>query len=203
MDFRKKIVRYDNFLPQKMFDDIKPFLLQKKWGLSLSNPNSQSHKVFWGMILDDGKFFAEDVFYLIKKATKKNFKINQILANAQSTLQDGSPHTDSIDPKSKTFLIYSNAEWDYQWGGETIFFDRYRIFDKNKDKTEEIINSTDIHQIYPVPNTAVYFPSNMIHYAMGPNRDFYGIRYTIAYHLITRFFSKIIIINHHTIPSET
>jgi len=183
MKFIDKIIRYENFLPQKIFDGIMPHLHERNWGLSYSHSQYQAHKVFWGMQLDINKFFNETIFEQIKETTKKKFKINQILANAQSALQDGSPHIDTENPKGITFIIYANTEWDYQWGGQTIFFDRYRIYNKLNNSFEDIVNSSDVHTIFPVPNTAVYFPSNMYHYAMGPSRDYYGLRYTVAFHL--------------------
>ena len=162
-----------------MFSKAQEFLLQPKWGLNTSHPEYQSHKVFWGMQLGKEKFFNKDVFSIVKKLTNCNFKINKILANAQSTLQDGSPHIDSDVENHMTFILYANHTWDYQWGGQTIFFDRYRF----REKDEVVVNSEDIFYVNPIPNTAVFFPSNMIHYAVGPNRDFYGMRYTIAFHL--------------------
>ena len=181
-EFTDKILRFENVLNDKMFEKSRSFLSQPKWNLNVSDPNYQSHKVFWGMMLSDEKFFTQDVFKIVRKITKKNFEINKILANAQSALQDGSPHSDDIRPNAMTFILYANETWDYQWGGQTIFFDRYRI--DNDGESEIIKNSDNVYSIYPIPNTAVLFPSNMIHYGMGPNRDFYGIRYTIAYHLL-------------------
>ena len=182
MSFTEQIIRYKNVLPDDMFKELPRVLSQPKWGLNISDPAYQSHKLFWGMILDDDPFFNKKMFGIIKKLTKKKFEINQILANGQSCLQDGIPHADNQDPRAKTFILYANEEWDYQWGGQTVFFDRYatKTFNENR---ETIVNSDEIYNVYPIPNSAVFFPSNMIHYAQGPNRDFYGIRFTIAFHL--------------------
>ena len=187
MDFRKQIITYENVLPPDMFAEVLQYLNRPMWGVNKSDPNYQSHKLFWGMQLRKEKFFNTDVFNHVKKLiNERDVSIHQILANAQSTLQDGSPHCDSVNPKGRTFILYANEAWDYQWGGQTIFFDRTKVENREKKEIEEVVNSLDIHHVMPIPNTAVYFPSNMIHYAMGPNRDFYGIRYTIAYHLIKK-----------------
>ena len=180
-EFRDKIVQYENVLTDKMFNEVRKHLGYPRWGLNLSDPAYQSHKIFWGMRLEKEKFFNDTIFKIVKKLTKTNFKIHKVLANAQSTLQDGSPHVDNHEKDTMTFILYANETWDYQWGGQTIFFDRYQEIKDGKRET--IVNSDDVYSIYPIPNTAVCFPSNMIHYAMGPNRDFYGIRYTVAYHL--------------------
>lgn len=185
MDFRKQIITYENVLPPEMFAEAQQYLNRPLWSINQSDPNYQGHKLFWGMQLQTEKFFNHDVFQYVKKLIKdKDVKIKKILANAQSTLQDGTPHCDTTNPKGRTFILYANETWDYQWGGQTIFFDRIKVDNHEKKDTDEIVNSSGVHHVMPIPNTAVYFPSNMVHYAVGPHRDFYGIRYTIAYHLI-------------------
>ena len=162
-----------------IFNKIPLFLNQPRWNLNCSDFKDKNMKIFWGMLLNQEKFFYHEIFNIIKKKTNKNFEISKILANAQSTLQDGSPHYDSTNTNAWTFILYVNEKWDYQWGGQTILFDRY-VNDKGSiDVTSELFET-----VYPIPNTAIFFPSNMIHYAMGPSRDFNGIRYSIAYHLI-------------------
>jgi 2OG-Fe(II) oxygenase superfamily len=186
MSFTEQIIQYKNVLPDEMLKEIPHILNQSKWGLNSSDPNYQNyqvHKQFWGMRLDDDPFCNKKMFGIVKKLTKKKFTINQILANAQSSLQDGSPHADAANPKGRTFIFYANGQWDYQWGGQTIFFDRYAAETYNENR-EITVNSDETYSVYPIPNSAVFFPSNMIHYGQGPSRDFYGIRYTIAFHLI-------------------
>jgi len=184
MSLKDKIINYEKFLPDEMFDEIEPYLTrQSRWSINRSDPKYHSHKIFWGMRLEEEKLFSEDIFKLIEKKTQKRFEIIQILANAQSTLQDGSPHIDSVEPEARTFILYANRDWDYLWGGQTIFFDRHRVLDKEKKQLTDVINSSEVLNIFPIPNTAVLFHSNILHYAAGPSRDFYGIQFSVAYHL--------------------
>jgi hypothetical protein len=178
MEFIQKIKQYKDVLDTETFDILDRYLRQPKWALSVSDPKYSPHKVFWGMRLDDEPFFNKKVFSIVEELTGKKFITTSILANAQSTLQDGAPHVDSESTDTYTFILYANKTWDYQWGGQTIFFDRYRYED-----SEEVMNSDSVYSVYPIPNTAVFFPSNMVHFGSSPSRDFYEMRYTIAYHL--------------------
>jgi len=178
MQFTEKIKEYDQVISQEMFEKLPHYLQKKNWGLNASDPQYQPHKKFWGMILSEEPFFNQAIFSRIKTLTERDFTISRIIANAQSTLQDGSPHHDDISANSWTFILYCNSDWDYQWGGQTVFFDRYRTPNGEID-----IVSNRVHNVYPIPNTGVLFPGNMMHYAQGPNRDFYEVRYSVAWHL--------------------
>jgi hypothetical protein len=182
IEFRNKIKQFKNVLSDDMFIKARSFLKESKWNLNCSDPLYLSHKTFWSMNLTSEKFFNHDVLEVVKNVCNKNFQIIKVIANAQSTLQDGSPHVDEIKSNAMTFILYANDVWDFQWGGQTIFFDRIRT--KTNDVDAFISNSDDVFGIYPVPNTAVLFPSNIFHYGMGPNRDYYDVRYTIAFHLL-------------------
>ncbi len=176
MSIKDKIQIFDNFLPAKVFEEIQVHLKQPRWTVNASYPKNE--KIFWGMDLTKDEYFNKTVYSYIKKVLDKKYKIKKILANAQSYGQDGSPHIDTDVVDSKTFIIYANKDWDFLWGGETRFFDRY-VIDK-----ETTIESDEMLHVLPVPNRAVLFPSCMFHYGMSPTRDFHGLRYTIAYQFI-------------------
>lgn len=69
------------------------------------------------------------------------------------------PHRDDV-----TLLYYINREWDYTWGGETLFY--------NNADTE--------FAILPQPGRFVLFPGIVEHKAGIPSGICKGVRYTLA-----------------------
>jgi len=131
------------------------------------NSNSQSKNYFWCMDLNEYSFFTENLFLDIKKNIGENFFIKRVYANGQTFGLDGEFHIDSDDVDDFTFLYYPMLEWNLIWKGETVILD-----DKN-----------NIHNVYPIPNSGILFPSNWIHRGESPSKDFTDLRVTIAYKL--------------------
>jgi hypothetical protein len=78
-------------------------------------------------------------------------------------------HTD-CDPAAKEFtaLWYIAPEWDVEWGGETLLF--------NRDKDAEVA-------VTPRPGRLLIFDGTILHAGRPPNRACYAPRYTLAYKL--------------------
>lgn len=79
-------------------------------------------------------------------------------------------HTDS-QPGSATeytALWYIAPEWDVEWGGETLLF--------NKERDAEVAVS-------PKPGRLLIFDGSILHAGRPPNRNCYAPRYTLAYKL--------------------
>lgn len=76
------------------------------------------------------------------------------------------PHRDANpDQTDITALWYLNAQWEREWGGETLFFD------------EEARIS---HAIEMVPGRLVLFDGCILHVGKTPNRQCYEGRLTLA-----------------------
>lgn len=78
-------------------------------------------------------------------------------------------HTDA-QPGSKglTALWYIAPEWNVEWGGETLFY--------NKDMDAEVA-------VTPRPGRLVVFDGSITHVGRPPNRICYAPRYTLAFKL--------------------
>ena len=68
-----------------------------------------------------------------------------------------------------TALWYVCAEWDFEWGGETVFF----------DEAGEIACS-----VRPKPGRLVLFDGDILHAGRPPSRICYHPRYTLAIKLV-------------------
>lgn len=78
-------------------------------------------------------------------------------------------HTD-CQPGAREFtaLWYIAPEWDVEWGGETVLF--------NRERDAEVAVS-------PKPGRLLMFDGNILHAGRPPNRNCYAPRYTLAYKL--------------------
>ena len=141
----------------------------EKWYYgNLSNAEVNSIP-FWKIKLDDDSFYSEELFETIKdKVDKSNLELKRVYANGHLFGTQGQVHQDHTENGHYTFLYYGNPEWYNEWGGSTIW-----ILD----------NDGNHYNYYPKPNTGVFFPSKLYHYAEPTTRLFYGLRVTIAWKL--------------------
>jgi len=182
MSFFDQIKVYKKIFLSHEFIEFCDQVSAINWNTNLSSKNYDTHKVFWGATITDHPYFSEFVFGKIKNIIGDDYKLHKILGNAHSSLQPGSPHVDHFEPNNYTFLIYANKKWDYTWGGHTLFFNRYWDTEQKKAKIS-FDEDDEVKCIFPIPNTAVFFPANILHFAEAPTRDFYGVRYSVAFKL--------------------
>lgn len=158
-----ELIKYNNvFASQSELLEIYKILTSPNWeftGKSISGSN----KIFWYMNLKDSEFFNNYFVEAVEKLTRKKFSVISIYANGQTYGLDSDFHVDTMKENAYTFLYYANTEWYKHWGGETVF--------DMGDKLE---------YVYPLPNSAVFFQSNIYHYAKSPSRDCPLLRTTIA-----------------------
>lgn len=81
-------------------------------------------------------------------------------------------HLDNSQEGYFTVLYYANYEWNFNWAGETVFYNEVK---------DEIIRA-----VYPKPGRIVVFDSRIPHVAREPNRICPVVRYTIAMKLQLR-----------------
>ena len=158
---------YDNFFTEEIRSEIFDLLLRPMW-----SPCSGGTSINWFWHINDLEkedYFNSYLFNIICKKLNKNFTIQRIYANGHSSSQIGTPHVDNSDPNAVTFVYYPNPEWALDWNGHLIF-------------SEDEIEPSKI--IGYKPNRAVYFPSNITHYADAPHKRYTGFRISLAYKLL-------------------
>jgi len=136
--------------------------------------NYSHHKedgLFWKLNLEHDPFFTEELFeQIISKVKVNNLFIvdttdHPVYANGHTFGTQGGIHKDSDVEGNYTFLYYANPTWYNEWGGSTVWID-----EKGNHKS-----------IYPKPNTGVFFPGTLLHYADATNKTFNGLRVTVAW----------------------
>ena len=176
----------DNFFTEEIHHEIFKLMCRPKWGLV----GGSSESLFWHMDdlqLED--YFGHYLFEIIQNKFEINTKIKRIYANGQTAGQNGTPHSDTADDFSLTFIYYPNLKWKFAWGGHLTFLDIMngsveeclKIRKKINESTYFPTNTTN--SVSYVPNRGILFPSNIWHYAQPPNRTFTGLRTSLAYKL--------------------
>ena len=161
-----EVTQFTDILSDEEFDKLEELLYRPKWGYTHKSTADDRWRR-WRMELKDDEFFTKFFFEKIKTLTDRSFLIKAVYANGQTYGQNGSWHQDSTEPNYYAFIFYANREWDMLWGGSTLF-------------------NSGI-SIYPIPNSAVFFPCNIFHYGQEPTRHFEGLRMTVAYKLEETF----------------
>ena len=166
MNEESGVTQFTDILSDEEFDKLEELLYRPKWGYTHKSTADDRWRR-WRMELKDDEFFTKFFFEKIKTLTDRSFLIKAVYANGQTYGQNGSWHQDSTEPNYHAFIFYANREWDMLWGGSTLF-------------------NSGI-SIYPIPNSAVFFPCNIFHYGQEPTRHFEGLRMTVAYKLEETF----------------
>lgn len=158
------ITRYEEVLSKPRLAHCVSHIKGAGWVFAGSSTPSAKSK-FWYMNLIHEPFFSKIIFEDIKKLLGRDFTLDQCYANGQTYGQDGSFHYDEANQHFNdawTFLLYLN-----NISGNTEI-----LVDNHKEH---------IMSIEPRINTAVLFPQNLLHRGLGPNRDCYDLRVTVAF----------------------
>lgn len=178
----KKIKRYDNVLTPEEFNEALKCIDRPSWTLMHSGSEEDGHDkklthAFWRMNLMQDPFFTQHVFQKICNITKNILELVDVYMNGTTTSMCSAAHVDAREDNVYIFMLYMNPEWYIQWGGQTIFCDKY--WDTKLQRWNN--GTSDTVSYFPKPNSALYFPGNIIHIADAPSREFWGLRTTLAY----------------------
>jgi SM-20-related protein len=91
----------------------------------------------------------KDIWVILKNKYFKEDTLVRCYANGITKGIDQKIHTDDYHPDSKTCIVYVNKEWNVDWGGETIIW--------NRDKRQII------HSYLPKYNSILIIPGNCYH----------------------------------------
>jgi SM-20-related protein len=143
------------------------------------------HKHFAGKLQSDGSGQPEDMGEDCADELKQSYPLIWCLWEDVSTLllkghtlvrcyanglqygSDGTVHTDSVVQTSYTSVYYPHAQWNPDWGGETMFYDLAKT---------EILGCS-----YPKPGRLVCFPGTVPHRAAGVSRTCPVLRVTLMF----------------------
>jgi hypothetical protein len=175
---KNKVLHIKDFLSKEYFEKIINIINEitynydyhLSWKLRGASMKTKKIEPFWMCSLDKEKFFAEELFNLIKEKiyelTQEKISLKRVYINGQTHGQQGYMHPDDFFDSSRTLLIYCNKEWEKNWAGGTVF---------DFDFESEIF--------FPYPNSAIYFDATIFHHAQPTSKNFNDLRVTLAYKL--------------------
>ena len=127
-------------MPESRAIDLYQYLLTSPWTWGYRSHKSQIKRsipkwsIFFGGPTKEGQpcYNCEgelsgvilDVWKDVKSRLDPEDVLIRCYANAQTYGQDQRLHTDDPLDTSKTIIVYVNDEWNVDWGGETIIWDR-------------------------------------------------------------------------------
>jgi len=164
----------DNILPLKTFwalhDDLKlDWIHNNTSAFSITKSNIQVKEKTWGKYCRNNLVYFQASSYIklkIMRYLKIQLSLIKIHFNAQTSFQETAFHTDFDDDNVWTVILFSEPEWNIEWGGEFVVFDR----------------TTNRYNYVPyIPNSAVLIPSNWEHKGTSPNSLTSSLRTTVAF----------------------
>lgn len=183
---------FDEILTEEDRDAVNTFLQASGWGFgwksqSQSDVFSFWHKHFVGHKRASAYSFKEgkwpppdcseelrqgcDIIFrfwdLLRTTLLKGHSLVRCYANGMPFGCEGTLHTDSDSPNSYTAVYYSNREWNPNWSGETVLF--------NKAEDDAVVS------IYPKPNRLLVFRGDTPHVARGVSRTCPSMRVTLMF----------------------
>ena len=178
----QKIIKIlGNALHEKTVRETNNFLLSKElpWYFSQTSiSDNVDSPTFWmsEFNLLENKIISNlwnEIYTTLQSEqiiNNQNIEVLRVYANGQTYGLDGGVHVDEVDPGYYTVLYYAvNDTWDTNWHGETLFYD---------DNEEQVIAIC-----VPKRNSFVFFDSTIPHVGMAPNKQYNGLRVTLAFKL--------------------
>ena len=161
-----------NVLPDSKFHSLRDEFMYSGWRLdNYSNGEaSLDDKVSWQLGGSNYKLMVYECASLVKLKIQKYLKQDLILikvhSNGNTFGQTQKFHIDFQTNDVWTFVLFTEENWNTQWGGEFVCFDG--------------INKEYKYTPY-VPNTGALIPSNWEHYGASPNECTGSLRTTMAF----------------------
>lgn len=168
---KNSIEQYENVLDLLELSRAQKLLNDGDWKFH-GRSHGASKVRFWFMDLKNEPFFTENVFQKIKTLTGKKLTLDQCYANGQTYGQDGEFHYDGF-----------NSSYDYKWTFLLHLTNWTLPAGLQGGQTEIQVENIaqNILSFAPTTNAAIMFPQGWLHRGVGPARDFYDLRTTVAF----------------------
>lgn len=177
------MIVYDDVLDPDELNDIVHFFEKVEWKYG-----EKSIKYMWTETLPHWtKYFylapenegvpKNEVFFSdpcinslyskIKELVSPGANLLRCYANGHTYGDDANIHYDDSRTDTTTFIFYPMKEWNVDWGGSTIFWDR--------------VNREIVKSVVPKPNRFVVFDSKIWHGASALTRYCKKLRITLMF----------------------
>lgn len=171
VDIEGKIIYvFDGLLDKKVIDEVTRALAVAPFThTEIARPDVEAYRHWaFNMPLDKTTHFplVHKTNEVVNALFDEKYQIYRCYCNVASHGDMLYPHTDCMpNAKEMTALWFIQDEWDYAWGGETLFY--------NNDKDAEVVVS-------PKPGRLVIFDGAIEHAGNAPHKVCTKPRYTFA-----------------------
>lgn len=169
MEQIKKINVFDSFLTNSEYKEVTKRVNNLEWKYGHKSTIVSKGLPFWNSDLTDDLYFSEYLFDIIKKTVKEPLVLERVYCNGLTYGQNGTYHTDSDEPNSRTFMIYVHdiPYEDYDIADGYLYFK---------------FSGLDYNILYePIKNRGIYFPGNYLHKANGFSRFITTMRISVVW----------------------
>lgn len=166
-----KPIRITNVVPQHTYDSLQDEYHHSGWNLGNKSYNDKGQRDGLTMAsLPANRPIIFSIASYIKLKIQRYVKhdLHFIRAHVNGYLygQTGGWHSDFIEPRTYTFVMFTHPTWHMQWGGEFVCYD-------------EVVSQ---YKFFPaIPNTGVLIPASWDHYGAAPNEYANCMRTTIGF----------------------
>lgn len=141
-----------------------------RWKLNNRSYAGKEHVVSWGTFPRNGEllFFKAATIIKLKllKHLRHKIQLVKIHYNGQTSGQTSEFHSDFDEDLCWTFVLFTEKEWDTQWGGEFVC---------QHPETDEYF------YVPYIPNTGVLIPAHWQHMGQPPIPCTDSLRTTVAF----------------------
>jgi Rps23 Pro-64 3,4-dihydroxylase Tpa1-like proline 4-hydroxylase len=167
----KDIKVYDGLVSTQTMKEIYHLVRESRYGTTEKD---------YPQLPDDQKMLScnlemdnKSLFQLAKSVSEKipnneDYYLERVYVNAYTSSDSPRPHQDTNDNSGLTILYYANDDWNWEYGGETVFF----------NDAMDVVKA-----VLPRPGRVVIFNSILYHCARSQNNLGPKFRYTIAFKL--------------------
>lgn len=161
----------ENILPDSKFHSLRDEFVYSGWRLdNYSYGPEMGDKASWQLTESNNKLILYECASIIKLKIQKYLKQDLILikvhSNGNTFGQTQQFHIDFISDNIWTFVLFTEENWNTQWGGEFV----------SLDPTSKTYKYTTY-----VPNSGALIPSHWEHYGAAPNDRTSNLRTTMAF----------------------
>jgi len=160
----------NNALPTGLFFSLRDEFEYQGWGCKNFSDENNKERMSWRLNEANDKLVMYQCASIIKLKIQKYLRQPLVFIKAHSNGatfgQTTAFHKDFTEQNVWTFVLFTEQNWNVQWGGEFVCFD------------------PNYHQYrYTTyrPNAGALIPSNWEHYGKAPNETTDKLRTTIAF----------------------
>ena len=158
---------YDNLFSKEEINILDSYMNSLAFkNHELDSEEIPEHVTLSSNLEENNQYVKLIISKISNKIELSKYRLIRVYCNAFKSNDCPSAHIDTNNSNDRTILYYPMKSWNYNLGGETVFYN----------------SEGDItHSIIPKPGRIIIFSSNILHSARPPYSNFFGLRLSVAF----------------------